>query len=135
MRKLAALLIPIALAVSSTANAQFCIDFDLFIDGITVRIGSEGVISAVWQNYDGLGSQAPMVGFTDAGGGANVLVCSDASCPFGQQYAFYIAYPVQSFWLFDLTNGVPIVTQSPFSLSGGACTFGPEAEGTPSLMP
>ena len=133
MRKLVLPFALIVLAFSGAANAQFCINFDNFSDGISMTIGVEGVISAVWENHDGAGAEAPMLGFTQVAGSANVLVCSDPSCPRGNQYAFFIAYPIRSFWLYDLTNGTSVVAESPFSLSGGACPFGPVEEGVPSV--
>jgi hypothetical protein len=133
MRKLAFLVATLLLAFATAANATFCVDFDDFSDGISVTIGTEGLISAVWENVEGTGGEAPMLGYTEAGGGANVLVCSDPACPFGIEYAFFIAYPVSAFWAYDLTRGFLIVGESPFSVYRGACPFQPEVDRAPLL--
>lgn len=105
---------------------EFCVDFTNFADGITVRPQDtfQGPLTAVWENWDGAGSDAPMAGITT--GGRSTIVCTDASCPNGEDWAFVVAYPIGGFWLVNLTSGTVFQENSPFTLAEGVCPFGPE---------
>jgi hypothetical protein len=123
MRKLSVLFGAALLALAGAANAQTCLQFDNFCDAIQINGISEAGISAEWSSWDCAGSDAPMQGFLT--GGRATLVCSDAACPFGDDWAYAVAFPISAFWLYSITQGTLFQSQSPYTQIPGACTNAP----------
>lgn len=67
----AVLLVAVAFAAPS-AQAQVCIDFDSFCDGLELNAsGPPPLLTGTWQNTDCAGTDVPIVGTVDPGNIAN----------------------------------------------------------------
>jgi hypothetical protein len=130
MRKLSALFGAALLALAGAANAQTCLQFDNFCDAVQLDAIGEFGIQAQWSSWDCAGSDAPMVGGRFGNGGAfGIVTCTDASCPFGEDWVFGLAFPIASFWLSSITTGQVFVVEGPYTQIAGACTNAPNRSG------
>jgi len=66
------LLIAAVLIIVPAANAQVCLDFDAFCDGMTLTAGG-GALNGTWDNYDCAGSSDELNG--TLGGGIGRVLC------------------------------------------------------------
>jgi hypothetical protein len=132
MRKVSALFGALLLATlgATSANAQSCIDFVDFCDGVQVTFGPQ-FVAGTWESYDCAGSTWPVQGFRVAGGAGAAIVCSEGGCFTGFEVLLSANFPQARIDLYDLFGN--FLNTTPITVTPGACPFGPAEDGAESL--
>jgi len=116
----------------------FCLDPINFVDGIEISaILADKMVVATWQNYDGAGSDAPLLGGFTKGPPRRSWVMGDIGI-FAPGDIFVFTLEVD-FGTLDLWNqdAAGNLTQfqdnQPYSVSVGGCPFSPDQAGPSSV--
>jgi len=111
----------------------FCIDFVNFVDGLDISsIQGDKMIVATWQNYDGGGSDAPMLGGFTKGPPRRAFVMADIGtfAP-GDMFVFTIEvdFGTLDLWNHDAAGNLfQFVDNEPYAIIPGGCPFRPDSE-------
>jgi hypothetical protein len=125
---------------SSPANAQVCLAFTGFCDGLQLTVNGQNV-TGTWQNTDCAGTDVPIVGRTGSfnnacGAPTNAVGCDPrrfpGGCVAGSNFWFNVDLPVDN--TMDMTqgnypNGTCWIQSLGYTLTFGACPFLSETAG------
>lgn len=120
---------------ASAANAQVCISFDSFCDGVSFTPG----VGFTWEGYDCAGADTAFSGVVPTGGGEVRLVCQSGSCAVPDFFGYDIAIvdlnlPARTADVIGIDNGGILFTVTDtITVTQGACPFTPEREGLKSF--
>lgn len=107
-----------------------CVDFLNFVDGIEVlSLMADNTVTATWQNYDGVGSDAPMLGGFAPGSSTAFVTGATGTFSLGDTFGFVLDINLGTFDLLhhDSAGNVTLFQDdSPFQILNGACPFAPE---------
>jgi hypothetical protein len=117
-------------------EASYCFSFDNLCDGIEISsVLPDKTVVATWRNWDCAGASAPMLGGYS---GKNVTpklswLAADRDADFATR-GFNLNVDTRTFdlWVHDTDFSlIQIEDDQPYSVTPGACSFGPEKLGMP----
>ncbi len=114
-------------SANQVAGGSGCLDLVGFTDVITLSPVGPRNLQASW-DFQGDGSEGvPMRGAVV--NGSMLLVCTDASCPNGDNWLFNVDLIQQELTLFNLSSGTQQLQDAAFTLSSGDCFGSQPSEG------